>query len=127
MSDSEWVQLPMMLGHEEFHHLMGHFDEQGVLSRHRTIQTAAGPQGGEHSYIIQVQPADAQRAARTLAREWEVQDPAKVSPFSGECAACGETVEAVWDCTSCGISFRPRIRDDDPIVLFIREHNGFGV
>jgi hypothetical protein len=126
MTDSEWVQMPGMLGHDEFLHLMQLFDSQGVVSRHRTIQTAAGPQGGEHAYVIQVQPSDAQRVAQILAEEWQVQDPEKVEPFTGECAACGEQVEAVWDCTSCGISFRPRLRKDDPIVVFIREHGGFG-
>ncbi|MHC4845303.1 MAG: hypothetical protein ACYTCU_03980 [Planctomycetota bacterium] len=125
MTDSEWVQLPGMLGHDEFLHLMHHFDEQGVVSRHRAIQTHVGVEGGQHAYVIQVQPSDAQKVARTLAHEWEVQDPQRIEPFTGECAACGAQVEGVWECAECGISFRPRLRDDDPVVVFIREHGGF--
>lgn len=125
VTESEWVELPALLSHEDFLQLMSRFDELGMVSRHRAINTYVGHAGAQHAYCVQVQPSDARRVARVLREYWAVEDPSSETPYTGQCAACGEDVEAVWTCPSCGISFRPRHREDDALVAFIREHGGF--
>jgi rubredoxin len=123
--ENKWIEIPLLLNYEDFINIEKHFTHLGIHFRSKTVITSIGPEGAEHAYSIFVPMAHAKAAALAFRHFMNITDPGSGQPFSGNCPACGEQINNAWVCPSCEISFSGGYKEDDPIVIFIKQFGGF--
>ena len=123
MSD-DWVTLPGLFDEASMDELCHDLDQEEVAHEGASMPLKSDPQG-PHAWRVRVPATQAAAAAKVLGRFFDLEDPATAQPFRGDCPACGDPVDGSWTCPSCELNFQPQVKADDPLVLFLREHDGF--
>jgi hypothetical protein len=84
-----------------------------------------GVQDAPRAGRVRVQTSHVRTAAKVLGLFFDLEDPAEARPYSGQCPACEEEVVESWTCASCELSFKANVSENDPLVVFLRQHEGF--
>jgi hypothetical protein len=123
MTDA-WIPIPKAFDAEDADRLAKRLSRKRIEHR---VEPAAGPSGPSPASrcTVVVRAEDLAPVARLLREFWGITDPAALEPYTGACIVCGARIEGAWTCPACGISYRPILDPDDPVVAFIRDHGGF--
>ena len=123
--ESPWIDVPALLDDDQLAQAKAAFAQSGVDYWSHAVMTSVGPMGGTHAYALHVSVEHARVAAKLLRNLLELDDPAEALPFTGACPACGEAAVDVWACPSCELGFRSPHDENDPMIVFLRDHGGF--
>ncbi len=123
MTDA-WIPIPKSFEAEDANRLAKRFSRKRIAHR---VEPAAEPSGPSPSArcTVSVRGGDLRPVAGVLREFWGIKDPAALEPYTGACIVCEASIEGAWTCPACGISYRPILDPDDPVVAFIRDHGGF--
>ena len=123
--DSKWIEIPVMLNEKDSSVVEQYFRRFDIKFTIRAMESRRGYISADLYHSFRVLEIQATAAAIVIRNVLEIDDPATAKPFHGACPACGETVNGSWNCPSCEISFSEGYEENDPLVEFIRQHDGF--
>jgi rubredoxin len=125
MEESSWTELPGLYEEAVLDELCHELHLARVEHESASIPLKEGAEGGPRAGRVRVQRSHVRTAAVVLGRFFELEDPAAARPYKGSCPACEGDVVDSWTCPSCELSFKSGVKENDPLVVFLREHGGF--
>lgn len=125
MDESPWTELPGLYDEASLDELCQELEAARVEFESASVPLKDGVESAPRAGRVRVSTGHVRTAAKVLGRFFELEDPATVKPFRGPCPACEEEVLDSWTCPSCELSFKATVNANDPLVLFLREHEGF--
>ncbi|MDG2148435.1 MAG: hypothetical protein P8N09_02810 [Planctomycetota bacterium] len=125
MEESSWTELPGLYDEAVLDELCHELHRARVEHESASIPLKEGVEGSPRAGRVRVQGSHVRTAAAVLGRFFELEDPTAARPYKGACPACEEQVVDSWTCPSCELSFKSSVSENDPLVVFLREHGGF--